>query len=284
MMDAKLGVARNMAKDILEDIEEQRLPLSVSGLKAVRLAVLMEDQDSACRFTRYVGGATGVESAEELERTIEAGRAVLQGAYSSREPFRDKWAVRDMKSASRDLSSRRGAIHSFTSRVYYRAQFSGLVDSAFQRIRSSVDESIDRVVPGSAKKIVSAYVNLESTNEEDWSNAAHSCRRILKDLADVLFPPVKEPQTRGGKKVNLRKGNYVNRLTAFVEDSSGSGTSARVIGSHILHVWGRLDSLVGMAVKGAHDSVTREDAERCVIYTYLAVGDILSLLEDSQPS
>ena len=33
------------------------------------------------------------------------------------------------------------------------------------------------------KKFTSVYSNLLSENDEDWSNAVHSCRRILQDLA-----------------------------------------------------------------------------------------------------
>ena len=39
----------------------------------------------------------------------------------------------------------------------------------------------------------------------------------------------------------------------------------------------RLDAIFRAAQKGSHSTVTKEEADRCVVYTYLLVGDILSL-------
>ena len=41
----------------------------------------------------------------------------------------------------------------------------------------------------------------------------------------------------------------------------------------------RLHAVVGVANKGSHFSVSKQEADRCVIYTYMLVGDILSLQE-----
>jgi hypothetical protein len=35
------------------------------------------------------------------------------------------------------------------------------------------------------------------------------------------------------------------------------------------------------ASKGTHSDVSRDEANRCVVYTYLLVGDILALVPDS---
>ncbi|ENX04871.1 hypothetical protein [Acinetobacter variabilis] len=55
-------------------------------------------------------------------------------------------------------------------------------------------------VPLSAQKFASVYENLTSENSEDWSNAVHSCRRILQDTADVIYP------AREDKTINLDNG------------------------------------------------------------------------------
>ena len=50
-------------------------------------------------------------------------------------------------------------------------------------------------------------------------------------------------------------------------------------GSHLRYLGDRLDSVVLAGHKGTHDDiVSREEADRYVVYTYLLVGDILSLL------
>ncbi len=163
-------------------------------------------------------------------------------------------------------------------------KFSGIAEDVFTRTRKRVDSSIGRVVPDAVKKLTAMYENLGSDNPEDWSNAAHGCRRVLQDLADAVFPPSEETRTksRNGEeiKIKLAKENYINRLLAFVEDKSKSTTFTQIVGSHLGFLGDRLDAIFRAAQKGSHtDIVTREEADRCVVYTYLLTGDILSLLD-----
>jgi hypothetical protein len=45
----------------------------------------------------------------------------------------------------------------------------------------------------------------------------------------------------------------------------------------------RLDAVFKAAQKGSHaDIVTREEADRYVVYTYMIVGDLMSLKLDSE--
>ena len=41
----------------------------------------------------------------------------------------------------------------------------------------------------------------------------------------------------------------------------------------------RLDSIYEAVNKGSHEILNKEEADRYVIYTYLLIGDIVSLLE-----
>ena len=129
------------------------------------------------------------------------------------------------------------------------------------------------------------YNNLLSENPEDWSNAVHSCRRILQDLADLLFPPCEDIVIRQGEKtktIKLGKDNYINRLIAFIEGKAASERFTAVVGSHLSFMGNRLDSIFEASQKGSHSTITaKEEADRYVIYTYLIVGDILSLREEA---
>jgi hypothetical protein len=147
-----------------------------------------------------------------------------------------------------------------------------------------VDANIGATIPDAVKRFSSVYENLHSENPEDWSNAVHSCRRILQDLADAVFPPRDEVRIKkvGGKDrlIHLGKQHYINRIVAFVEDSSGSRRFSDIVGSQLGFLGDRLDSVFRAAQKGSHDAiVTREEADRYVVYTYLIVGDVLSLLK-----
>ena len=149
------------------------------------------------------------------------------------------------------LAERRSVIHGYVLRKHHELRFSGIADDIFSRIRERVDTSIGNTIPESVQKLSAIHDNLRSENTEDWSNAVHSCRRILKDLADVVFPPQKEDRikTIKGKKItfNLGKEQYVNRLIAFIEDHSSSQQFKHIVGSHLSFIGERLDSIVQAA-------------------------------------
>ncbi|MCC7473531.1 hypothetical protein IT404_17815 [Candidatus Nomurabacteria bacterium] len=189
---------------------------------------------------------------------------------------------RSLTTASQRLASRRTMIYEYVLRVHYELKFSGVADDVFTRVRSRVDMTISKIVPDAVQKFSAVYENLLSDNQEDWSNAAHSCRRILQDLADSVFPPTDEPKyvEKDGKKrtITLGKDQYINRIMAFVESRSGSERFNDLVGSHLSFIGDRLDSLFMASQKGSHSTiVSREEADRYVVYTYMVLGDVLSL-------
>jgi hypothetical protein len=140
-----------------------------------------------------------------------------------------------------------------------------------------VDVEVVATAPKAAQKVAAIKENLASDNPEDWANAVHSCRRLLQDVADALFPPT-EPRKRHGKEIQLGPDNYINRLVCYIEDQCSSGRFTEIVGSTLSYIGERLDAVFKAAQKGSHAEIaTREEAERYVIYTFLTVSDILSL-------
>ena len=240
-----------------------------------------------------------MESIEQLEQIINVGTAGLQAAQdpavslSSANPrqfvsapagnVRERGRIRSQILTSTDrLAARRTLIYDYACRKHYELKFAGVADDVFGRIRSTVDDRIGSVVPDAVQKFTAVYEYLKSANPEDWANAAHSCRRILQDLADAVFPAQSETRTKtvNGKEVQIKLGvdQYINRLVAYVEDNSDSERFEEIVGSQLGYLGDRLDALFFVAQKGSHANVTMEEANRCVVYTYLIVGDILSLL------
>ena len=267
--------------NILDEIESARTPLSVTELKAVRLARLLSDADALQTLLRQTTGEAETKSTAELEHTVAKGRAVLESKLVLPGRYEGKWAVNDMAEATRRLASRRSFVYDYAARKHIEVRFSRLAEDVFARQRSRVDASIGCVVPEAVRKLVAVHDNLDSDNPEDWSNAAHSCRRVLQDLADVVFPPQTSSRTRdvGGQARGIKLGReqYINRLVAYIEDSSESDRFREIVGSHLRYMGDRLDALFSASQKGSHGTVTREEADRCVVYTYLLVGDVLSL-------
>lgn len=236
-------------------------------------------------------------SIEELEQQVKSTDAALAAArdpdvsVSSANPYQTVWnptgnkferdTIRNSAArAQRRLSTRRSFIYSYALRRNHELRFSGIADDIFSRLREKVDSDIGIKVPGAVQKLAAVYENLQSDNPEDWANAVHSCRRILQDLADSLYPAGADVVKQiNGKPRTIKMGsdNYINRLIAFLEERSDSDRFNEIVGSHLGFIGDRLDGVFQAAQKGSHSVVSKEEADRYVIYTYLVTGDILSL-------
>ena len=169
-------------------------------------------------------------------------------------------------------------LYQYVSNVNYELKFGEITEDIFSRKRKFVDNTLKDISPESIQKFVSVYENIQSKNDEDWANAVHTCRRIIKEVADVLYPPSKDPvELPGGKKIQIGEEQYINRLIQYISSKSDSGSFKGIVGSHLRFIGERLDSVHNAANKGTHTEVTIEEAERYIIYTYLILGDILSL-------
>ncbi len=237
-------------------------------------------------------------SIEELEQSIEAGKARMAAAVdpdisvSSSNPNQIVWnpvgnkSERDsiqtnLSRAVERLSQRRVFLHQYLADTLVELKYSTLSEDVFSRLRHTVDQKISEAVAPAIQKLSAVYDNLTSENPENWANAVHSCRRVLQDLADALYPP-SEPIIKRingkDKTINLGKDNYINRLVLYVESKSQSQRFQALVGSHLSFMGDRLDAVFQAAQKGSHaEIVSREEADRYVVYTYLLVGDILSL-------
>lgn len=241
-----------------------------------------------------------IESIEQLEAQVQSAKIGLDAArdvsITSANPNQfisssGNWLERsrfhsELKDAVRKLGARRSFLYAYVMQRNLELKFSGIAEDAFSRIREGVDVLIGRKIPSAAEKFTAIYDNLRSDNPEDWSNAVHGCRRILQELADALFPATDIPrQKQSGSKtvpINLGPDNYINRLICFAEDNSSSGRFSAIVGSHLAFLGDRLDALFLAAQKGSHGVIsTREEADRCFVYTYMVAGDLLRLRDTS---
>lgn len=240
-----------------------------------------------------------LESIEQLEHQLEAAKVGLQPAQdrnvsvASANPdqyvmspignFAERQRLHfQIGTAAQRLASRRSLIYNYVSRRHYELKFSGVAQSVFSAVRESVDRSIGDLVPGAIQKFASVHDNLRSENPEDWSNAVHSCRRILQAVADAVFPPQADRTTADGKPIKLGPDNYINRLVCYAEDNGRSARFSDLVGSHLHFLGDRLDAAFRASQKGSHAVVSRDEANRYVVYTYMLVGDLLALRDESR--
>ena len=287
-----LAEAEELAGDILKDIELSQIPLSLVVLKALRLARIVNDFEAQQIFEWESGGypqaAKGVspnvwkaaekanrvlfwsespdeertrrmytDSVEELEHSKEMGKIGLQTANT---PYERGRIRENTRTGSARLASQRTFIYNYASRKYYELTFGGVANDAFSRIRHSVDSLIGKTIPESVRKFTAIYDNLKSDNPEDWANAVHGCRRVLQDLADVVFPAQVETRNVqiGGKNklIKLGRDQYINKLIAHITNSSKSARFSELVGSELEYIGNRLDAVFKASQKGSHATVS----------------------------
>lgn len=243
------------------------------------------------------------KSIEQLETEINTAKERLQVSQdadvsiSSSNPYqvippvagnlRERLSISNLISnTSKLIGQRRAFIYQYLSDTYYELRYSIATDDSFSRIRGIVDKNLSDLVPNALQKFSAISDNLESNNTEDWSNAVHSCRRVLQDLADSLYPAGNDVVKKiDGKDTTIKLGAdaYINRIVAYCEENADSERFKEIVGSHMRFLGDRLDAVFKAAQKGSHaDIVTREEADRYVVYTYMIVGDLMSLKLDSE--
>lgn len=305
--------ALSLSETILSEIELNIAPLNTIALKASRLARLVGEVDlqkiMLYESSGYPSGDGGVEpevwrlgkkagrvqtktedgaSKSTMKMSaieqLEAEMSFAKNLPSTALPWERKSSAAAITNLSRIIAQRRAFIYEFVSGIYHELKFSAVASDVFDRTRMKVDKKIGDIIPDAVKRFSAVYENLKSKNNEDWSNAVHSCRRILQDAADALYPAREDKVIEvGGKKktISLGADNYINRLVAYVEENATSKRFDEIVGSHMKYLGERLDSIFKAAQKGSHDVIsTQDEADRYVIYTYLVIGDILQLRDE----
>jgi hypothetical protein len=125
-----------------------------------------------------------------------------------------------------------------------------------------------------------AYRRLKDGGDEDRAHALTSCRRVLKTLADELYPARSEPVTGSdGKSHVVNDAAFVNRLLQYVSETVGTHENGAVVQATLTDVDARLSALNDLASKGVHADATTYEVDTCVVQTYLVVADVLRIRE-----
>ncbi len=175
------------------------------------------------------------------------------------------------------LETVKGKIYSYILAIYNKLSYGNIVEELFTQSRITVNDKLSSICPAAIEKFVTVYNNMDSSVPEDWANAVHSCRRILSEFADSLYPPSETPICINGKTIKVGKEQYINRLIQFINNNSESTTYGAVVGSHLESIGNRIDAINNAVCKGTHAEVSKWEASRYIIHTYLLISDILSL-------
>ena len=313
-----------LAEDVLSDIELSRISPTDIARKLSRLARLLNDDDglrwlnyeiggyppgtlgkyaweAAGRSNRIVKSVNGQGSAYtglvgEYAATIDASKAQMLAAtdpsisISSANPHQmvypgpgnvvERRTLRESIKQNQGILDRiMGGFHSYASTQYQKLRFGAAVETIFETIRTGVDANISKLVPEALPKLSTAFENVSTDDPEQWKNAVFACRELIKTTADALRPS--GPDVKG---IKMGGTQYVNRLANWIENKTSSTTYRKVIKNDLEHLGARLDAVTGAGNKGTHANITKPEASRYVVGTYLLLRDILELGLDDDKS
>jgi hypothetical protein len=171
-------------------------------------------------------------------------------------------------------SSMKSAIHNYATDTYLAVELGDVAEDIFESARNVVDTFVRSHCPKSAEKLVAINERMSDGSAESRSAALTSCRRLLMDVADSVFPSRNEEWTdRKGKKRKVGSEQYKNRLLAYLADIESGGSYA-LLESELEHLASRLDIIYEKTCKGVHIDVTQGEANLAVIHTYLFIGEV----------
>ena len=157
-------------------------------------------------------------------------------------------------------------------------RFSSVANDILERYRQRVDAHLAEVASDVLEQFTAAYRRMNEGDVESRSHALTSCRRILKAVADAVYPAQPIPvNDKAGKARDVSDDKYINRLWLFIDNVSVGSTVAKSMHATLSEVGARIDRLNELANKGVHSEVTTGEVEWCVVQTYILTGEVLRL-------
>lgn len=155
----------------------------------------------------------------------------------------------------------------------------------FEETREYVDSQLQVISDKALAQLAAAYSRQEATDPEAGSHALTSCRRVLKSLADALYPPTDEVVRGGdGRERKMSDDKYISRLMQLASEAMTGSGSRSLLQAQLSDLAARLDALHAACSKGVHDDVSDFEVNQCVIQTYLLCGDMLRLQDQEASS
>lgn len=134
----------------------------------------------------------------------------------------------------------------------------------------------------SINKLSAIEDSIDSNNPEIYSQVLTTCRRLLQDVSDSLFKKYfpgyasKAYITKSKKEIMIDGDHYLNRLSAAIAFLQNKSANKTLIGSSVIQTIDWIENLNELQCKGAHSQITKDEALRCIIHTYICLGNILN--------
>lgn len=296
---------RQLASELLDDVELSRTTVSLMVLKASRLARLVGDVQAEewlafetagipnspagrrhmTHTQRWTDGDTSkgfwspVTDLEQMvfsfQRQLDASRI---DAYSgdgiivaSREHRQAVASITSRITALTAVVNRvQSMIHGFARRTFYELEFATRQQTLFESARGSIDGLLAPTVGQALEKIDSIYRRLDEGDAEGVSQAMNTCRRLIDSFADAVYPaePGKSVDV-DGDSLDVGPGRTKNRIVAFNGQHVQSKDRRNRLRRSLMDIYSRVSS-------GVHADISIDEARHLFLSTYVLLGEILA--------
>ena len=194
--------------------------------------------------------------------------------------------VRQIASSEKQLTILKSKYYDYALEKQIEISFGNVATTVFSEYRTRVENEFSKMSKENLLKLQAIEDKINSENPELYSQALTTCRRLFegtaKELFEKYFPEYgeKKYKTKSGKEIDVSGEHYKNKLSAVIEKLEDKSPSKSMVGSNVIYLLDWIDNLTELQCKGVHHEVTRRDATRCIIQTYICLGDILSLQDE----
>lgn len=196
--------------------------------------------------------------------------------------------LQSIKTAERRLSILRSQYYDYAIKWQIELQFGNTAKSTFEEYQEKVDSYYSALPTTTLQKLNAIEELLENGNPERYAQILTSCRRLWSETAKALFDEVlpnysdKLFKTKSGKEIDVSGDHDNNKLSAVIETLQSKAAKNTLVGSETIYLVDWMEQINSRQSAGVHHEVTREQAMQCIIHTYIALGDILSLKAETE--
>ncbi len=166
--------------------------------------------------------------------------------------------------------------------------FGNTAKKIFEEYQEKVDIGFSKLSTTTLQKLSAIQDLIEDGNPEKYSQVLTSCRRLWSDTSQKLFDDVlpnytdKMFKTKSGKEIDVSGEHYNNKLSAAIETLQNKSAKNTLVGSEIIYLIDWMEKINDLQSSGVHSEITRQQAVKCIIHTYIALGDVLELWKSSK--
>lgn len=196
--------------------------------------------------------------------------------------------LEEIATEKRHLSILKSQYYDYAIKWQIELQFGNTAQTVFEEYQEKVAGYYSSLSKTTLQKLSAIEDLMEDGNPERYAQVLTSCRRLWADVANALFTEVlpnysgKMFKTQSGRDIDVSGDHDNNKLSAVIETLQAKAMKNTLVGSETRYLIDWLEQINHRQSEGVHAEVTREQAMRCIIHTYIALGDILSLKAEAE--